>query len=147
MRERERDIYRYIFFINCVCKHARYFFEREPAGKNITVELWSEWQDIPRAWCMLNSHCCTLYLPVIFCTLYTWLILYRRNIVWLCWHCWHCLFFFFFVLHRILCHSADLLVGLWVPPVSSAQQDKVDWRVRGQHLSVDGQKINLRKVH
>ena len=65
----------------------------------------------------------------------------------------HACFFFraiffvcFFLFHQSFCRSADLLVGLWLPKVSSAQQHKVDWRVRGQHLSVDKQKINLGKV-
>lgn len=68
--------YTYHFFPPKLCT-SMLFFEREPAGKNISVQLWSEWQDVPRAWCMLNSRCCTLYLPTTFWALYTWLILYR----------------------------------------------------------------------
>lgn len=129
------------------------FFEREPAGKNISVQLWSEWQDVPRAWCMLNSRWCTLYLPATFWALYTWLILYRWQ------HFWtylatvalgaapcSCIYTCIFRLCRLGWFVGSAVVPR-VPPVPSAQQQKVDWRARGQHLGVDEQKINLRKVH
>lgn len=128
------------------------FFEREPAGKNISVQQWSEWQ-VPRAWCMLNSRWCTLYLPATFCALYTWFILYRWQ------HFWtylgtvalgaaphSCIYTCIFRLCRLGWFVGSAVVPR-VPPVPSAQQQKVDWRARGQHLGVDEQKINLRKVH
>lgn len=129
------------------------FFEREPAGKNISVQLWSEWQDVPRAWCMLNSRWCTLYLPATLWALYTWLIWYRWQ------HFWtylvmvalgaaphSCIYTGIFCLCRLGWFVGSAVVPR-VPPVPSAQQQKGDWRARGQHLGMDEQKINLRKVH
>lgn len=151
-----RDYFFMYFFLNWVCKHTiRCYFLRESQRVKSALSLASTMKLVTRRSHILmhvkqsllhtifTSHTpCTVYLINITqaatfldrsgdgtsgCTpaqLYT---VYR----------------YFFPAETV---SADLSV-LRVPPVPSAQQHEVDWRARGQHLDVDEQKINLRKVH
>lgn len=82
-----KGIYIYFFLKLCLQAYTRrcYFLRESQRVKSSlchSLQLWSQWQDVPTSWCMLNSPCCTLYLPVILRALYTWLILHRRQHFW-----------------------------------------------------------------